>query len=317
MNLRAQSEGAAAGAATLTEMERAARPAAPTSADGVAASSSARRMALALRRHWPEYLMEAAELGLFMLAACLFTVVLEHPSSFIRQAIETSVLRRLLMGAVMGLTAISLIYSPLGKQSGAHFNPAVTLTFFSLGRVEVWDAVFYIAAQFLGGALGVVLAVLGLGMLVADPAVNYAATLPAGGTVVAFAAEFGISFLLMTVILASSNGQRFARFTGVFAGLLVASYITLEAPISGMSMNPARTLASALPGRLWDGLWIYFTAPPLGMLAAAAIFRRRRGLQGVLCAKLHHHNDKRCIFRCGYAVQPTDIRASAQDTTLS
>jgi aquaporin Z len=91
-----------------------------------------------------------------------------------------------------------------------------------------------------------------------------------------------------------------ARHTPLFAGALVAIYITLEAPISGMSMNPARSFGSALAAQLWTSLWIYFIAPPLGMLIAAEVYRRQRGAHAVVCAKLYHHNGKRCIFRCGY-----------------
>jgi len=81
-------------------------------------------------------------------------------------------------------------------------------------------------------------------------------------------------------------------------GALVAAYITLEAPISGMSMNPARSFASAVPASHWADLWIYFTAPLIGMLSAAEFFLRTKGPAHVLCAKLHHENSKRCIF-CG------------------
>ena len=88
--------------------------------------------------------------------------------------------------------------------------------------------------------------------------------------------------------------------TGIFAGILVTTYVSLEAPLSGMSMNPARTLGSALSSRVWDSLWVYFTAPPIGMLAAAELYLRLRGKRGVVCAKLHHQNDKRCIFHCGF-----------------
>jgi aquaporin Z len=98
-------------------------------------------------------------------------------------------------------------------------------------------------------------------------------------------------------VLHVSNTPKIHRFTGFCAGLLVASYITLAAPVSGMSMNPARTLGSALAAHYWRALWIYFTAPVCGMLLAAEVYLRRRGV-GVACAKLHHENDKRCIF-CG------------------
>src|SRR5712692_7645370 len=112
----------------------------------------------ALKRHWPEYLMEAAELGLFMMAAGLVGVLLEYPGSPVRQAIPAAFLRRVLAGLAMGLTAISIVYSPLGKQSGAHFNPSVTLTFLRQGKIASWDALFYVVAQFMGSMMGVMIA---------------------------------------------------------------------------------------------------------------------------------------------------------------
>jgi aquaporin Z len=78
------------------------------------------------------------------------------------------------------------------------------------------------------------------------------------------------------------------------------TYISIEAPLSGMSMNPARTFGSALSANTWTALWIYFTAPPLGMLLAAETYLRLAGARKVFCAKLHHHNNKRCIFRCNF-----------------
>jgi len=256
-------------------------------------------MLTALRRHWPEYAMEGAELGLFMLAACVAVVLVEHPRGPLAGAIASPLARRALVGAAMGLTAVALVYSPWGKRSGAHFNPSVTVTFFRLGRVAPWDAVFYVGAQCAGAVLGVALAALALRELVADPAVDYAATRPgARGVGAAFAAEAAISFGLMTLVLWVSNTPRLARFTGVAAGALVACYITVEAPLSGMSMNPARTLGSALFAGP-HALWLYLTAPPLGMLLAAEVHLRRRGAPTVGCAKLHHDNPTRCIF-CAY-----------------
>jgi len=256
----------------------------------------------AIGSHWPEYLMEAAGLGLFMICACLFLLALEHPSSPVRRAVGSGPARRALMGIAMGLTAISLIYSPWGKRSGAHLNPAVTLTFTRLGKVNPRDAVFYVAAQFAGGVSGVLLVAALAREALARREVHYAATVPGmQGAGAAFLAEVLISFFLMSVILRVSNHERLNRFTGLFAGLLVTTFITFEAPISGMSMNPARSFASAFAAHLWRGLWIYFTAPPLGMLFAAELYRRA-GRQAI-CAKLHHQNRYRCIFRCGYAAR--------------
>jgi aquaporin Z len=203
------------------------------------------------------------------------------------------------MGIAMGATAVGIIYSPWGKQSGAHINPSTTLTFFRLGKVATWDAVFYVIFQFVGGAAGALLAASALSACVSHPAVNYVVTQPGiAGAGAAFFAEFVIAFILMSVILRVSNHPRMHKLTGLCAGLLVAAYITIEAPISGMSMNPARTFASAVPARYWNAWWIYFTAPLIGMLSAAEVFVRTRGAGAVGCAKLHHENGQRCIF-CG------------------
>jgi aquaporin Z len=255
----------------------------------------------ALRGHWPEYLIEAASLGMFMVSACVFGVVLGHPASPLRQAVPDSFVRRILGGIAMGLTAVSIISSPWGRRSGAHMNPALTLTFLSLGKIAPWDAVFYIAAQFAGGAAGVVLCASIIGPLLRDSAVNYVATVPgSGGPWIAFAAEFAISFLLVAVVLNVANSARTTRFTPWVAGFLVAGFITFEAPLSGMSMNPARTVGSALPAGIWTAVWVYFLAPVAAMLSAGQVYRQSRGAHRVFCAKLHHHNDERCIFRCNY-----------------
>jgi aquaporin Z len=252
--------------------------------------------------------MEAAQLALFLFAACAFTALLEHPDSPVHRAVGSAVVRRAFMGLAMGGTAVTLIYSPWGQRSGAHLNPAVTFAYWSLGKVAGPDAFFYAGAHFAGAFAGVQVAAWLLGLRVSHHAVNYAATLPSAfGIPAAFAAETFISGLLFFVVLTVSNHRRLAPFTPWFAGGLVALYITVEAPLSGMSMNPARTLGSALFARQFSGLWLYFLAPTLGMLAAAWGYRLWRGGHQVFCAKLHHHNQLRCIFRCNQGelyVQP-------------
>jgi len=184
-------------------------------------------------------------------------------------------------------------------------NPAVTLTFFRLGKVEPRDAAAYVAAQFLGGSLGIVAATHLLRGLPAHPTINYVATVPGtAGAAAAFAAEAAISFGMMLMVLSTSNTRGLARFTGAFAGLLIALYITVEDPLSGMSMNPARSLGPALLAHTAWSLWIYFTAPLLGMLTAAELYVRTFGAQHVRCAKLHHPLEGACIFRCRYMEHP-------------
>jgi aquaporin Z len=253
------------------------------------------------RSHWPEYLIEAALLGAFMISACVFAVLLEHPSSALQQSIDSALIRRALMGLAMGCTLIAIVYSPWGQRSGAHLNPAVTITFLMLGKVRGWDAVFYSFSQFAGGLAGVLLANVAIGAPLRHAAVNYAVTVPGpAGAVTAFWIELAICALMMTVVLVASNSKALSRWTGLLAATLLAIYITSVAPISGVSLNPARTFGSAYFAGEWTAIWVYFTAPPIAMLLAGQLYRMQAGRSSIFCAKLHHDNDKRCIFRCNY-----------------
>jgi aquaporin Z len=259
----------------------------------------------AFTQHWTEYVIEGFCLGMFLISACAFSALLEHPASPVRASVIDANVRRFLMGLAMGMTAILLIYSPMGRRSGAHMNPATTLTFYRLGKVEGWDAVFYMSSQFAGGFLGVLVSLALMGATLTHRNVNFAITRPGErGEVVAFVSEVLIAFLLMTVILNVSNSHKYARFTGLAAGTMVMLFITFEAPLSGMSMNPARSFASDLVGMQWSGIWIYFVAPVIGMMTAAEVFVRRCGIHSVICAKLNHSGTAPCIFRCGYMMMP-------------
>ena len=234
-----------------------------------------------------------------MISACVFGVALFHPISPVAHI--SFIARNIAMGIAMGSTAVAIICSPWGKRSGAHFNPAVTLTFLRLGKIARSDAAFYILSQFMGAMLGVLASWLLLGSLLADSMVNFVATVPGQyGIGVAFFAEVVISFFMMTMVLWTSSSMRWSRLTPFLAGMFVALYISVESPVSGMSMNPARSFASAVFAGTWGSVWIYFIAPPLAMLAAAEVFVRLRGLKAVLCAKFHHHNRMQCIFDCRF-----------------
>ena len=262
--------------------------------------------------HVPEYLIEALCLGLFMVSAGVFTTLLESPGSALRVLIANADVRRALIGVAMGLTCMALVYSPWGRRSGAHMNPAVTLAFWRLRKVSGIDAVGYIAAQFIGGLLGVLLVHRLLGSAFSTAPVSWVATLPGShGVLVAFLAELGISFAMMLTVLKLSGSPRYAPLTGIAAGTLVALYIALEAPLSGMSMNPARSFASAVPWRHWQSLWIYFAAPCLGMFAAAQWHELRHPIAG--CAKLMHTPRERCIH-CGQA--PVQATAACATTPI-
>lgn len=260
--------------------------------------------------HITEAIIEGTLLGAFMFIACSAVVLFHHPESPVARTITRPLVRRLCVGVLMGLTAIALIYSPLGQRSGAHMNPGTTLTFVLLGKVHWPDAIAYPIGQFVGGFLGVACARLVLGSRVADNHVRYASTLPgAHGTVVAFLGELVISSMLMSVVLWMSNTAYAAPYTGIIAGCMVACFITIEAPLSGMSMNPARTLASGLWSRQFQGLWVYFTAPPIGMLLAAGVYVGVRGTEAVYCAKLQHPREGPCLFECTIDHMPGRVPA--------
>lgn len=251
--------------------------------------------------NWFNYLLEALGLGAFMVSAGLFATLLYAPASPAVELIPSEVLRGLLMGLAMGLTAIAIIYSPGGKRSGAHINPAVTLTFYRLHKIQARDAIAYIIAQFIGGLAGVWFVAIALGNFFTQVPVNYVVTVPgAGGEVLAFTVELLLSFVLMLMILFTSNTKALSNRTGIFAGILLTFYIPLTAKISGMSINPARTLASALPAQQWMGIWLYFVAPPLAMLLAAQVYlwTTQRPTREI-CCKLCPNQETPCIsHRC-------------------
>ncbi len=264
-----------------------------------------------VKAHWPEYMIEAFGLGIFMISACAFGVLLFHPYSYLASVEHSS--RNLLMGVAMGSTAIAIFKSPWGKRSGAHINPVVTLTFYRLRKISGIDAIFYAIAQFAGAIIGVLISWTILGDRLRASEVNFVATVPGmWGLAAAFAGEFVIAFVMMTMVLNLGNHKTLNRFTPYVAGLLVALYITVESPISGMSMNPARTLGSAIFANTWTGWWIYFTAPVLAMLGAAELYVRTRGLKKVFCAKFDHGGTAKCIFSCRF-----DEIAAANDVAKS
>jgi aquaporin Z len=249
---------------------------------------------------WQAYLIEAWALGCFMMAVGVVVTLLEASSSPLRAWIQNADIRRVVMAAAMGVTATVLIYSPWGRISGAHMNPAVTLAFLRLGKITPRHALGYSFAQISGGLLGVYLVWAVLGSLFSTPPVSFATTVPgSAGVLIAFLAELLMSTLLMLAILESAARPRLAPYTGLFAGFLVFAFISIEAPLSGTSINPARSIASAVPAQQWTAFWLYLVAPVLGMQLAAALFAARYPLSKVPCAKLCHSARKACIH-CGF-----------------
>ena len=225
------------------------------------------------RKNYVHYLQEALGLAIFMVSACLFGSLLEARSGAWHQAIPDPFIRTVIMGVLMGATALFIFYSPWTSPSGSHINPAVTLTFLRLGKVCPRDALFFILFQFLGGTLAVYLMQLVLGPLLLAPPVNSVVTVPgAGGWMKAMGMEFLIGFLMMNMVLFTSENKTWAKYTRPIAGALVCIYVMVAGPVSGFGMNPARSFASALPAHTWTAFWIYLFVPLASMLCAAEFF---------------------------------------------
>ncbi len=167
-----------------------------------------------------------------------------------------------------GLIVMSMIFA-LGNISGAHFNPAVTIGFYFSGRFPAKEIIPYLNAQLVGafGASGL------LGILFPEGG-SLGSTIPAGSDWQSFVLEFVLTFFLMLTIIHVAHGS---KEQGMFAGLAIGSVVLLEAmfagPISGASMNPARSLAPGVVSGHLQSLWIYLTAPVFGAVAAVFVWK--------------------------------------------
>lgn len=252
------------------------------------------------KAHGVDYAIEAMLLGCFMISACCVVAAIQHPASPVATLATSPFIKRAMIGAMMGLTALVLVTSPLGKRSGAHLNPALTLAMLWMGRTTVPNALGYIAGQFSGGLAGVAVAAVMLGPAIAAPEVNYVVTMPGmAGAVVAWIVEFSLAATMLVVVLTVSSIPGWARRTPYVAATLVFLFITFAAPFSGMSINPARSFASAVPAGAWNDLWIYFSAPVAGMFSGVLLHRlATRSPHSRACCKGGRCTSCRCMFTC-------------------
>ena len=270
----------------------------------VAVAQAPLSTAQALRRHWPEYAIEGAFLAVFLLTAGLASAWAASPGA-------DPAWRRLAAGVVTGLVLVAMIYSPWGRRSGTHLNPAITLAYLRLGKIGNADAAFYLLAQFAGGALAVAL------LSGAAPTLLPAGVAPASLAVSlgpntewsAFLTELVLSTVAMGTILYTSNHARWFRWTGWLVGLLFALVVACAAPLSGFGMNLARLLAVDA-SHLAGADWLNLLPPLLGMQLAVEGYRVLTGRPQALCAKLAHNTHGPCIFRCQH---PYQTRALAME----
>jgi aquaporin Z len=255
----------------------------------------------AIRVHWKEYLMEAAELAMLMLSICCAGTIFYGTKSPLAYLGLPWSERAAMMGLAVAGATYAIIKSPLGRRTGAHFNPALTVAYFSLRRIHHWDALGYIIAQFAGGIAGVSLAHQLLRTSLSDFPVRFVVTIPGkNGELLACLAELMTSFILMGVVLIASNHRKLAKVSPLFVALVtVFSYLT-SASIAGYSVNPARSVSSALFAHIWWGIWIYLVVPCLGMMIAAYVYQSVAGRDRVYCVKVFHDCRSTCPFDCHF-----------------
>ena len=231
------------------------------------------QMKASFKKNWIYYLQEALGLAIFMVSACFFSALLWGNDGSFHLNIADANLRNMVMGALMGATALFIFYSPFTAPSGSHINPAVTITFLRLNKICPYDAMFYILFQITGGILAVIIMAVLLGNPLISPPVNYAVTVPGKfGAAPAALTEYLIAFITMTMVLFTSHHEKLKQYTRIFSGCLVCSWVIFAGPVSGFGMNPARSFASAFPAHIYTAFWIYLFMPFTGMLTAAELF---------------------------------------------
>jgi aquaporin Z len=252
------------------------------------------------RPHWPEY---GAELlgSAFLVFIAVSAVTLTFGSgSPLAAVLPKSSARRLIAGLILATSGPLVALSPLGKLSGAHLNPALSLAFWLQGKMHPHDLVSYLGSQLLGAVLGAGLAVLIWKEWAAR--VHNGVTAPPGmGYSIwgVFLSEMGLTYLLVLAIFLFLSSHRLMRWTPLMSWLLVAFIYWLVAPISGSSLNPARSFGPALVSWFWRDQWVYVLASPIGALLAVGLFRLLNGggIHDVLTPKLFHDPRYRSIFK--------------------
>lgn len=230
-------------------------------------------MKAAFRSNWKHYLQEALGLAIFMISACFSSAMIFSTKGAWYAILPGEMMKNVVMGVLMGITALFIFYSPFTAPSGSQINPAVTLTFLRLNKMCRYDALFFILFQSIGGVVTVYLMQQWLGSMLIDAPVYSATTVPGKfGVAWALMMELIISFITMSMVLLTSHHERLKKYTRLFSAILVCCWVVIAGPVSGFGMNPARSFASALPAGIWTAFWVYLFTPVAGMLAAAELY---------------------------------------------
>jgi aquaporin Z len=244
---------------------------------------------------WRLFLCELSGTGVLVLGGLAVVIGMFGTGSPMTQLVPDETARRTLTGFLFGSLGAAIALSWVGKVSGAHINPAVTMVFWLFRKLDARTAVVYVAGQLAGAALGSV-PLLAFGER--GRSVNFGATLPGVGysTQAVLLGEIATTFAMVTLLCVFIGFRGLRPFTPALFPLLYAIMVPLEASISGTSTNPARSLGPALVSGQWQGWWIYWAGPLIGAFLASlacSLLAKR-----ITVAKLYHFDtDRDGLFR--------------------
>jgi aquaporin Z len=244
---------------------------------------------------WQLFLSELIGTALLVLVGLSLVILMFGSGSPMARVVPNEGARRLITGFLFGTTGALIALSPVGKESGAHINPVVTLGFWLMGKFDVATTLGYISAQLIGAALGSLPLLLWGAM---GRSVAFGATLPGPGFTLqaVFLGEAVTTFAMISLLAVFLGFRKIRPFTPAIFPPLYAVMVWVEAPISGTSTNPARTLGPAIVSGQWQGWWIYWAGPMAGMFLAVLVFSFLA--KRIEVAKLYHfESDRRRMFR--------------------
>ena len=246
---------------------------------------------------WPVFLSELIGTALLVLVGLSLVIFMFGSGTPMARLIPSEDLRRLITGFFFGTTGALIALSPVGMRSGAHINPAVTLAFRLMGKLDLKTTLGYIAAQLIGAVLGALPLLLWGNM---GESVAFGATLPGPGTTrtTVFLGEAITTFAMVALLCVFLGFRAIRPYTPAIFPPLYAIMVWAESPISGTSTNPARSLGPAVISGVWQDWWVYWIGPMAGMLFAvlACSFLAKR----IEVAKLYYfESDKDRLFRRG------------------
>ena len=244
--------------------------------------------------HWRIWAAEGAGTALMMLGGLSAVCLTFGSGSPLAEALPSDSVRRLVVGGLFAACVSLVAVSPLGRLSGAHLNPAVTLSFRVLGRVSGRDVGGYLAVQLIGALAGTAVVRLLWGSTALS--VDGGATLVGTGLAAAVALEAAMTAVLIGVILYFVSDRRLAPWTPLAIWPVITALVWIGSPYTGTSLNPTRSAAPALVFSELADLWVYLAAPIVGAVVLAALWRRRDRAFQPKTAKQFHDPRYRCCL---------------------